>query len=75
MTFRKTLLLAVVLAAVILYITKVELASDYEKELSAQPFQRLAPQAIEHITLSDAQGSFTLVNAAPEILNHDADNG
>jgi hypothetical protein len=66
MSLRKIAIFAVVLGILLLYISKVELVKDEQKRVGERPLEKLAAVALEEIEISNAKGSFALVNAAPK---------
>ena len=66
MRLRKSLLLAAVLGALLLYIAKVELAKDEIKRAAERPLEKIAATALQEIDIVTPKGSFTLVNGAPK---------
>jgi len=65
MSMRRIVLLLVVLGALLLYITKVEMVKDEAKRAAERPLERVAATAIAEVTISSAKGAFTLINSNP----------
>lgn len=66
MSFKKIVIGALICAALLLYITKVELAKDDEVRSRQQPLIEHSPRAISRIEVRSASNHYALVNSAPD---------
>ena len=66
MSFKRIVIGAFICAALILYITKVELTKDDEMRSRQQPLIAAAPKAFSRIEVSSASNKYALINSNPD---------
>lgn len=72
MSLQKTLVLAVLLIAAVLYIVKIEMPREEAKKSEGVVFAGVEKENVESVEISNSKGSFVLKNAAPEARAVDA---
>ncbi len=66
MSLKKTLLLGVILAALVLYLNKVQLPQDEAESKKAQIFSAVKREELATVEVKNSQGTFLLKNSAPK---------